>query len=233
MNEVHVRDTIADRELETWLVVDASASLDFGTVRMGKARPRVTRPRLSGSLGARSGNRIGGLIFDADGVTIVHPAACGTQSGDAAAPAAREPAACRRRPGVSSLQKRWQRPAVRPAAAAASSSSPTCIDSGSWPCCCAPRRAPRRDRRSGVGPARMVAARRRPADAGRPRNRAPNRGPDNDRKLRARFDAAATAKRACHRPGGPRAGARHLSLSTDRDWMVDLVAFAGPSRWAV
>src|SRR5947199_74264 len=28
----HVRQMIADRELETWLVVDMSASLDFGTV---------------------------------------------------------------------------------------------------------------------------------------------------------------------------------------------------------
>src|SRR5258708_30677644 len=27
----HVRQMIADRELETWLVVDMSASLDFGT----------------------------------------------------------------------------------------------------------------------------------------------------------------------------------------------------------
>ena len=29
----HVRDTISDRELELWLVVDASKSLDFGTAR--------------------------------------------------------------------------------------------------------------------------------------------------------------------------------------------------------
>ncbi|HET9441925.1 MAG TPA: DUF58 domain-containing protein, partial [Acidimicrobiales bacterium] len=27
----HVRNTVADRELETWLVLDNSASLDFGT----------------------------------------------------------------------------------------------------------------------------------------------------------------------------------------------------------
>jgi len=30
-NVTHVRDTIADRELETWVVVDRTASLDFGT----------------------------------------------------------------------------------------------------------------------------------------------------------------------------------------------------------
>src|SRR5690348_14260481 len=32
----HVRQTIADRELETWLVVDLSPSLDFGTARSEK-----------------------------------------------------------------------------------------------------------------------------------------------------------------------------------------------------
>ncbi|HET9443795.1 MAG TPA: DUF58 domain-containing protein, partial [Acidimicrobiales bacterium] len=31
MQAPHVRETIADRELETWLVVDLSASLEFGT----------------------------------------------------------------------------------------------------------------------------------------------------------------------------------------------------------
>ena len=34
--EPHIRQTIADRELETWLVVDLSPSLDFGTARCEK-----------------------------------------------------------------------------------------------------------------------------------------------------------------------------------------------------
>ena len=32
----HVRDTVADHELELWLVLDASASLGFGTARATK-----------------------------------------------------------------------------------------------------------------------------------------------------------------------------------------------------
>ena len=32
----HVRETIADRELETWAVIDLSASLDFGTANCQK-----------------------------------------------------------------------------------------------------------------------------------------------------------------------------------------------------
>ena len=34
--EVHVRDLVADRELETWALVDATASMDFGTALMEK-----------------------------------------------------------------------------------------------------------------------------------------------------------------------------------------------------
>ena len=38
-------ETIADRELETWVVVDLSASLDFGTARLREARPGDRRAR--------------------------------------------------------------------------------------------------------------------------------------------------------------------------------------------
>ena len=41
----HVRQTVADRELETWLAVDLSASLDFGTARCAQARPGDRRGR--------------------------------------------------------------------------------------------------------------------------------------------------------------------------------------------
>src|SRR3954447_22571829 len=34
--EPHIRESIADRELETWVCVDQSASLDFGTTDMEK-----------------------------------------------------------------------------------------------------------------------------------------------------------------------------------------------------
>ena len=41
----HVRRTVADRELETWLAVDLSASLDFGTGRLAQAGPGDRRGR--------------------------------------------------------------------------------------------------------------------------------------------------------------------------------------------
>ncbi len=57
--ETMVRDTIADHELELWLVVDTSASLAFGT---GRAEKSTVARDLAGTLGlvaARGGNRVG------------------------------------------------------------------------------------------------------------------------------------------------------------------------------
>ena len=51
-----------------------------------------------------------------------------------------------------------------------------------------------------------------------------------DRKLRARFAAAAAQRRAENAAAVRRAGAAHVSLSTDRDWMRDLVVFAQTHR---
>ncbi|RTL09792.1 MAG: DUF58 domain-containing protein, partial [Acidimicrobiia bacterium] len=36
MQDPYIRETIADRELEAWLVVDRSARLDFGTATCEK-----------------------------------------------------------------------------------------------------------------------------------------------------------------------------------------------------
>ena len=52
--ETHVRDTIADHELELWLVLDTSASFAFGTAESEKAA--VARD-LAGTLGLVRGAR--------------------------------------------------------------------------------------------------------------------------------------------------------------------------------
>jgi uncharacterized protein (DUF58 family) len=58
----HVRDLIADHELETWAVVDASASMDFGTARMEKRELAVAAVAAVGFLTARAGNRLGAHV---------------------------------------------------------------------------------------------------------------------------------------------------------------------------
>jgi len=51
-----------------------------------------------------------------------------------------------------------------------------------------------------------------------------------DPKLRARFAAAATQRRREHAEAIRRSGAAHLALSTDRDWMRDVVVFAATHK---
>lgn len=66
--EPHVRDLIADRELETWVLLDASASMDFGTGRMEKRELALAAVAAVGFLTERTGNRIGAYILHGEGV---------------------------------------------------------------------------------------------------------------------------------------------------------------------
>ena len=59
----HVRTTIADRELETWLVIDGSASLDFGTTTCEKRDLALAAAATFTFLTVRGGNRVGASIF--------------------------------------------------------------------------------------------------------------------------------------------------------------------------
>jgi uncharacterized protein (DUF58 family) len=65
-----VRTTEADRELETWMAVDRSASLDFGTSRREKREVVLAAVAAFGILTVRAGNRIGLVI--AGGVRLRH-----------------------------------------------------------------------------------------------------------------------------------------------------------------
>ncbi|MBA0125781.1 DUF58 domain-containing protein [Haloechinothrix sp. YIM 98757] len=58
----HIRDTIADRELETWVAADLSPSLDFGTAVCEKRDLVVCATAAIGHLTHGGGNRIGALL---------------------------------------------------------------------------------------------------------------------------------------------------------------------------
>jgi uncharacterized protein (DUF58 family) len=74
----HVRQMIADRELETWLVVDMSASLDFGTAICEKRDLAVAAAAAITYLNSGGGNRLGALV--ANGATMTRvPARSGRQ----------------------------------------------------------------------------------------------------------------------------------------------------------
>jgi uncharacterized protein (DUF58 family) len=77
-NHPHVRQLIADRELETWIVVDLSASLDFGTANCEKRDLAVAAAAAITFLNSGGGNRIGALV--ANGATMTRvPARTGRQ----------------------------------------------------------------------------------------------------------------------------------------------------------
>jgi uncharacterized protein (DUF58 family) len=67
----HVRQMVADRELETWLVVDMSASLDFGTTGGTKRDLAVAACSAIVHLTLGGGNRIGAIIATGDRIARV------------------------------------------------------------------------------------------------------------------------------------------------------------------
>lgn len=60
--EPHVRETIADRELETWVVLDMSPSLNFGTTGCEKRDLAVAALAAVTHLTRGGGNRIGAIV---------------------------------------------------------------------------------------------------------------------------------------------------------------------------
>jgi uncharacterized protein (DUF58 family) len=76
-SEPHIRETIADRELETWLVVDLSPSLDFGTGGCEKRDLAVAACAAVVHLTQGGGNRIGAVVANGTGLVRL-PARGGT-----------------------------------------------------------------------------------------------------------------------------------------------------------
>ena len=64
----HVRDLIADHELEAWFLVDLTPSMDFGTAAMTKRDLAVAAVAAVGFLTTRLGDRAGAYLLHPDGV---------------------------------------------------------------------------------------------------------------------------------------------------------------------
>lgn len=78
----HIRETVADRELETWLAVDLSPSLDFGTAVCEKRDLVICAVAAVTHLTSGGGNRIGAVIATGEKTTRV-PARGGLAHGRA------------------------------------------------------------------------------------------------------------------------------------------------------
>lgn len=64
----HVREVDADRELTTWLLVDASPSMEYGTAELDKRELAVAAVAAVGFLTAGLGNRLGAQVLGPDGL---------------------------------------------------------------------------------------------------------------------------------------------------------------------
>jgi uncharacterized protein (DUF58 family) len=72
-SQVHVRDQIADRDLQAWLVVDASGGMRFGTTTTDKFTVATGVAAAVGFLTARHQNRVGAIVVAGSDVQVVPP----------------------------------------------------------------------------------------------------------------------------------------------------------------
>jgi uncharacterized protein (DUF58 family) len=224
MQKAHVRDTIADRELETWVLCDLSASLDFGTAECEKRDLAVAAVAAVGFLTARTGNRIGAVVVRGD-QTITVPARTGrasllgllhrvvtTPRGDGGgdsnlAVAIDRLNAVTGRRGLAVVvsdfigQDDWSH-AMQRLASRHDVLAIEVVD-------------PRELELPSVGVLTLVDP-----ETGRARE-----VQTASAKLRARYAAAATEQRESIAQAIRAAGADHLVLRTDRDWLGDIVRF--------
>jgi uncharacterized protein (DUF58 family) len=225
----HVRTTIADRELETWLVVDSSASLDFGTVGCEKRDLAMAAAAAFTFLTVRGGNRVAASLFGTD-ATVVPPrsgrpaalallhrleqrgrAATGSESTTLAEALRRIRLTAKRRGLIVLItdlidRSDWQ----RELRALALRHEVVVVEV----------RDPRESNLPAVGLLMLVdpeTGQRLEVQTSNP-------------KVRARFAELAANRQAEHARQVRGTGSSHLVLSTDRDWLTDVVRFVVARR---
>lgn len=225
----HVRQTEADRELETWLAVDLSASLDFGTARYLKRDLVVAAAAAMAHLTVRGGNRIGAVVGSGTGPVRWVPARAGRRhaqgllraiAGTVARPGttdlgglvealARPP----RRRGLAVVisdflapPQRWA-PQVRRLAVRHEVLAVEVVD-------------PRELELPDVGVLELVD----------PETGVVHEVHTGDRRLRRAYAEAAGAQRAAIESALREAGVPRLRLRTDSDWLIDIVRHVAGRR---
>src|SRR5713226_6000891 len=71
----YVRESLPDRGLDAWLLIDVSRSLDWGTARCLKRQLAIEFSAVVGQLLIGRGNRVGALLFDDRVRSIIPPSA--------------------------------------------------------------------------------------------------------------------------------------------------------------
>jgi uncharacterized protein (DUF58 family) len=226
----HVRQTVADRELEAWVAVDLSASLDFGTALYLKRDLAVAAAAAVAYLTVRGGNRIGAVVGTGDQIQRM-PARPGRKDAQGLL---RTIAGTAVRPGradLGGLIDSLNRPPRRRGQAVVISDF--MVPPAQWE-----RPLRKLGVRHDVLAIEIVDPRELElGDAGVMEFVDPETGRlhevhTGDAGLRARYAAAAAAQRAAIASAVRGAGAAHLRLRTDRDWLLDIVRFVAAQRHA-
>jgi uncharacterized protein (DUF58 family) len=224
----HVRTTIADRELETWLVVDCSASLDFGTARCEKRDLALAAVAAFGFLTTRDGNRVGALLAGPGGDVIVPPRTGRSAVLTLLRLVDRRPRADEGAVSLADALRRVRRTARRRSLMVVVTDL---LDTGEWQ---------RELRALGARHDVVVVEVRDPRESDLPPTGLLTLvDPETGRrlevqtanpKIRKRFAEAAAHQRTEHRRAVRAAGAAHLIMSTDRDWLRDVISFVAQRR---
>jgi uncharacterized protein (DUF58 family) len=229
--DLHVRTTEAERELETCVVVDRSASLDFGTAEREKREVALAVTAAFGFLTVRAGNRLSVVVAGGEGL-IRLPARNG-RSGVLAALSAIYETPRREGPPASgadlrSALARVERTQQRRGQVVVVSDF---LESSDWPMML--RRLALRHqviaahiadpRELELPPVGMLAV--VDVETGRHLD-----VQTNSPRLRERFAAAAIARQEQIRRSIVEAGAEYFGVATDRDWLLDVATFIGQRR---
>jgi uncharacterized protein (DUF58 family) len=239
----HVRDLIADHELEAWALVDLSASMDFGTAELEKRDLAVAALAAVGFLTVRLGDRVGAYILH-QGSMRRWPARTGKAAMYAMLQSildADRASAPDEGPGlataITELARGQTRRGLRVVISDFLDDVPDAggLPRGDRP---APDRGPDWER-----PLRRLAARHQVLaveiidpreldlpDVGLVQMSDPETGAVHEivlsSKVREAYARAAAAQRARTRDALRRCGVQHLVLHTDRDWIIDVARFA-------
>jgi uncharacterized protein (DUF58 family) len=228
-NETHVRVDLAERVLVTWLVLDASASMQFGTADRRKADVAEGVAIALGHLATRRGNRLGIVTFGDE-----HPRALPPRQGRVGLIGLL--AALRQEPSETPSGALSLGEAITRTGALARQKSLVAVVSdfrgprdwrqpllelaGRHDVVAVEIRDPREQELSNVGLLWLVD----------PETGRQLRVDTRNRRLRERFRVAAAAERAQVARSFASVGARHVVLTTSGDWLRTLVVFLRRSR---
>lgn len=230
MQDPYIRETIADRELEAWLVIDRSARLDFGTATCEKRDLVLAAAAGVGLLTGRGGNRLGAILLRGDDIATVPP-----RHGRTHLLAVLERIMASPRgdgTGPSDLQGALRRAgAVAPRRGLVVVVSDFLDDPDRWRTAlgvvalrhsvlCIEVVDPRELELPPVGMVHFVD----------PATGATREVNTDDAKTRARYAEAAARQRAAIAHAIRSAGADHLQMRTDGDWVLDLARYVSRRR---